>query len=502
MPDVTSPTPAISLFPEVRRHTVSRYLYSHFAEHIGRCVYEGIWVGDNPKIESYDGIRKDVVESLKDVALPALRWPGGCFADSYHWMDGVGPREKRPRRHNLWWNQPEPNSFGTDEFMRFAAMIGTDPYFCLNVGSGTVEEACSWVEYCNSTQNCAMATLRKENGHPDPYQVKFWGVGNENWGCGGNMRPDYYADLYRRYATYLRGLVGPEGRLIACGSYSNIPDWDERFFANLKGGNCLHLVDYIALHNYSGQGRSELEFTEEEYYSLLGQIEVTEKAITRACGLAQAYSTFGHRIGVFLDEWGTWWKEATTANGVYQQNTMQDALFAATCFHLFHTYGEWLYMTNMAQTMNVLQALILTRGPEMTVTPTYHVYEMFKPHRDAALIAVTTANMPHVKLSDGAEREAISVSATAAPDGNELFISLLNLDLKNSYDLSLGVPHAEGWKVARARVLGGGDIHDHNTFEEPQKVLPVDFQAGEGSLPLSLKLPVGSITTVELTRQA
>ncbi len=503
MPDPTSSPITITLFPEVRRHTVSRYIYSHFAEHIGRCVYEGIWVGDNPKIESFDGIRKDVTEALKEVALPALRWPGGCFADNYHWMDGIGPREKRPKHHNLWWNQPEPNSFGTDEFLRFTNMIGTDPYFCLNVGSGTVEEACSWVEYCNSNQNCTMANLRKENGHPDPYNVKFWGVGNENWGCGGGMRPEFYADLYRRFATYLRGLVGPEGRLIACGSYPNIPDWDETFFANLKGGNCLHLVDYIALHNYSGQGRSELDFTEEEFYSLLGQIEVTEKAITRACGLAQAYSTFGHRIGVLLDEWGTWWREATTANGVSQQNTMQDALFAAACFHMFHNYGEWLFMTNMAQTMNVLQALILTRGPEMTLTPTYHVYEMFKPHRDASLIpAIKTADVPRIKLSDDREREAVSISATVTPKGDGICVSLLNFDLTSPFDVTLNLTQKEGWKVSRARVLGGGNIHDHNTFEEPDKVLPLDIPLGEGKLPFTVKLPVGSITTVELVTPA
>jgi alpha-L-arabinofuranosidase len=500
MPDST-PTTTITLFPEVRRHTISRYLYSHFIEHLGRCIYEGIWVGDHPKIENMDGIRKDTAEALKAVALPALRWPGGCFADNYHWMDGIGPREKRPKKHNLWWNQPESNAFGTDEFMRFLGLVGSEGYFCLNVGSGTVEEACSWVEYCNSSQNSAMATLRKENGHPDPYNVKFWGVGNENWGCGGSMDPGFYADLYRRFSTYLRGIAGPEAKLIACGSYPNIPDWDEKFFANLKGGRCLHLVDYIALHNYSGQGKSDLDFTDEDYYSLIGQIEITEQAITRACGLAQAYSTFGHRVGVFLDEWGTWWREAVTGNGNYQQNTLQDALFAAANFHMFHTYGEWLYMTNMAQTLNVLQALILTRGPEMTVTPTYHIYEMFKPHRDASLIPAVTANVPRMKLPGGKEREALSISATVSPDGNEVFISLVNLDLKSSCEVVLNLPKDQGWRNSKTRVLGGGDIHDHNTFEEPHKVTPVDVPTGEGILPVSMQLPGGSITTVEFLKK-
>ncbi|PIV54237.1 alpha-N-arabinofuranosidase [Candidatus Desantisbacteria bacterium CG02_land_8_20_14_3_00_49_13] len=478
----------ITIRPEVKQHKISRYLYGHFAEHIGRCIYNGIWAGEDSAIKNEKGIRLDTAEALKKVALPALRWPGGCFADSYHWKDGIGPKDKRPKRHNLWWNQPETNQFGTDEFMRFCARIGTEPYICVNVGSGTVEEACAWVEYCNSSQDTAITGQRRTNGHPEPYNVKFWGVGNENWGCGGAMEPEHYADLYRQFAGYMRP-TGGDIKLIACGSHPGIIDWDERFLVKLKPA--LGLVDYIALHIYTG-GSPEVNFTDEDYYRTIAGVITMDDNIKRASGLTQSYSAYGHPIGVIMDEWGTWYKEAVVENGVCQQSTMRDALFTAASFHCFHKFDR-LFMTNMAQTVNVLQALILTKGSKAVLTPTYHVYEMFMPHRDAAVVPAELNGNPALNLPDGKKKDAVSVSASVSDDGKELFVSIANLDLKNNIDADLRVISGQKWEIKEIRQLSAKDIHTHNTFEEPDMVKPAEIRAKEIK-----KFPAMSVTAVKM----
>ena len=485
----------IVVHPEVRLHFISRYLYGHFAEHLGRCIYGGIWVGPESRIENECGIRTDTAGALQKLALPVLRWPGGCFADTYHWQDGIGPLHQRPKRTNLWWNQSESNHFGTDEFMRCCRMIGAEPYICLNVGSGTVEEARAWVEYCNGVQDTALVKLRRENGHPDPYTVQFWGIGNENWGCGGAMQPEYYADLYRRFATFVRKTAGEQAKLIACGSHQGIPEWDNRLLDSLKGAR--HSVDYIALHIYSGQGSSDIHFADEDYYALISAIDVMDQNIKRAAGLTQAYSTADHCIGVVLDEWGTWYREATVLNGLYQQNTMRDALFTAASFHCFHQHGARLYMTNMAQTINVLQALVLTKGPEMIVTPTYHIYDMFRPHRDGYLVA-SDVDCPRIKVTEDKNRPAVSVSATIAADDQELFLSLVNLDLERPFTANLKIVAEQAWRIKQVRQLAGDDIRSHNSLEEPKKVWPAEIELENTEIQQALCLPRQSVTTIKM----
>jgi len=485
----------IEIHPEVRLGNVSRYVYSQFAEHLGRCIYDGIWVGEDPEIESDQGIRLDTADALRRLALPALRWPGGCFADSYHWIDGIGPRARRPRRHNRWWDQPEPNQFGTDEFMHLCRMVEAEPYICLNVGSGTVEEACGWVEYCNSSHPTSIVQMRQDNGLAEPYDVRFWGIGNENWGCGGGMRPEYYADLYRRFASYVRRIGGEDVRLIACGSKDGIPEWDERFFETMKGQ--LDLVDYIALHIYSGRNSSDIHFPDEEYYGLIASIDIMDGNIAKTCGLAQAYSSYGHAIGVVLDEWGTWYKEATRATGLYQQNTVRDALFAAASFHCFHKHAERLFMTNMAQTVNVLQALVLTEGTKTVVTPTYHVYDMFRLHRDGRLVACDVMS-PALKLPEGRKRDAVSVSSTRSEDRGELFLSIINLDLHEDFTGEIRITSENAWEVKQVRRLTSDDVRSHNSFEEPRKVWPEEVDPQSVQSLERIPLPSMSITTVRL----
>jgi alpha-N-arabinofuranosidase len=488
----------VHIQPDVRLHQVSRYLYSHFAEHLGRCIYGGIWVGEDSDIPNDGGIRQDTAQALERLALPALRWPGGCFADNYHWQDGVGPRWERPKRYNLWWHQPESNQFGTHEFMRLCEMIGAEPYICLNVGSGTVEEARSWVEYCNARQETTLTDLRRANGRPEPFDVKFWGIGNENWGCGGNMRPEYYADLYRDYATYVRRTAGEGVKLIACGSTPGHPDWDERFLESMKGA--YRLVDGFALHHYFGRGKDDVAFSDEDYYELIGAIDLVDERLARATGFAQAYSTYSHRIDVVLDEWGTWFNQATVDSGLYQQNTMQDALFAAAGFHCFHKHGERLWMTNMAQTVNVLQALVLTRGPQMLLTPTYHVYEMFQPHRDASHVPCEVKDSPVIKIPQGDDRDAISVSPTLSEDGRVLFVSVLNFDLSQAFSAEIHISSAARWQVSQVRRLGTGEIRSHNSFEDPNQVHPENVVLESGLDLTAFVLPPQSVTTLQFRK--
>lgn len=487
----------IRIHPDVRLHKVSKYIYGHFAEHLGRCIYDGIWVGEDSSIKNDNGIRLDTFSALKEVALPVLRWPGGCFADNYHWMDGIGDRAKRPRRQNLWWNQPESNHFGTDEFVRFCRMIEAEPYICLNVGSGSVEEAMGWVEYCNSDQSTILTDMRRENGYAEPHNVRFWGIGNENWGCGGNMNPEFYANLYLQYATYVRRIAGDGSHLVACGSHHTIDEWDERFLCAIKGKS--NLVDSIAVHVYLGQGSNDIDFPDEDYYRLLDSISKFDRTLKRAIGLAEAHSTYGHQIRVIMDEWGTWFAQVTVKSGLYQQSTMRDALFTAASFHLFHKLGESLYMTNMAQTINVLQALVLTKGPKLLKTPTYHVYEMFRPHRDGHLVSCSITGCPELPQSNAMKQSCVSVSTTVSEDGTGLTVSLVNLHLSQPCQINLSLQSSQEWKIAKARRLTANDIRSHNTFENPANVQPQDINISDKEIS-DLKLPAMSITTIQLNK--
>jgi alpha-N-arabinofuranosidase len=488
----------IYIYPEVRLHQVNRYLYSHFIENLGSCAYDGIWVGEDMDIKNDGGIRCDVAEAFKRISVPIIRWPGGCFADNYHWMDGIGPRKLRPRRYNIWWEQLETNYFGTDEFMHLCEMIEAEPYLCLNIGSGTVEEARSWVEYCNYSHQTTLANLRKQNGHTQPYNVKYWGLGNENWGCGGNLRPEYYADLYRRFATYVKRTAGEDTKLIAVGSYQGLQDWDERFLTAMRGAYTL--VDSIALHIYLGVGTNDLDFLDDDYYRLIASIDILERELSRAIGLAQAFSMYGHKIDVVMDEWGTCYRQATVEAGLCQQNTMQDAIFTAACFHRFHKLGDRLWMTNKSEAVNTLQTLIFTKGTKMILTPTYYVYELFRPHHDGYLVPCEVTNIPVFTLPDKTDHHALSICPTISIDGKELFLSILNFDLSHTVIANIQISDASGWKVIEVRRLGTRDIHSHNTFENPYQVQPEKISNDKFDNLSSFHFPSQSITTLRLKR--
>ena len=364
----------IRCWPSLPGALIRPEIYGHFAEHLGRCIYEGIWGGGDAKIPNQNGIRLDVLTALKHLRVPVIRWPGGCFADDYHWRDGIGPENARPQTVNLWWKQVEPNIFGTDEFLHFCEEIGAAPYICANVGTGSPREARDWVEYCNFQGDSSLAVMRGRNGRKRPYNVKQWGIGNENWGCGGNFTGKEYAKEYIRFATYMRAM-SPEIELFACGaSFGDFRNtvqnaWNREVCDELRR---VDLLNHITLHRYFSRGHAE-NFSEAEYYALFADalalerdLEITD-AVLRECFPDK-------EIGIAVDEWGVWHPEAVAENGLEQPNTLRDALMAATVLHVFNRWAHRVSMANLAQTVNVLQCLAVTDRNKMFLTPTYHVF--------------------------------------------------------------------------------------------------------------------------------
>ena len=382
---------------DIKKGKINKNIYGHFSEHLGRCIYEGIWVGEDSEIPNIKGYRIDVLEALKKLKVPVLRWPGGCFADEYHWMDGIGPREKRPCMINTHWGGVvENNHFGTHEFMEFCEMIGAEPYISGNLGSGTVQEMQQWVEYITFDGKSPMADLRRANGREEPWKLKYFGIGNENWGCGGNMRAEYYADLYKRYATYVRNFGDNVIYKIACGPSAGDYTWTEvvmREAGHLLNGLSLHYYT-LPTNSWTGSKGSATEFGEEEWFKTLKHTLVMEELVTKHSIIMDKYDP-EKKIGLIVDEWGAWYdvEPGTNPGFLYQQNTLRDALIAGINLNIFNNHCDRVQMANIAQLVNVLQAVILTEGDKMLLTPTYHVFNMYKVHQDADLLSVEFENI-------------------------------------------------------------------------------------------------------------
>ncbi|MBL4575555.1 MAG: alpha-N-arabinofuranosidase [Opitutaceae bacterium] len=482
----------------VEQGTIDRHVYGHFAEHLGSCIYGGIWVGEDSEIPNVRGIRKDVVAALRAIRIPNLRWPGGCFADEYHWEDGIGPREKRPTMINTHWGGvTENNHFGTHEFMDLCAQLGCEPYICGNVGSGTVREMQQWVEYIASDSISPMTNLRKENGREEPWSLKFWGVGNENWCCGGCMRPEYYADEFRRYQTYVRNFGDNEIYKIACGPNEADYEWTETLMKNtLSFQKDQHLMKGLSLHYYTNYRQSATEFDESAWFEVLQKTLVMDELITRHSAIMDKYDP-EKKVALIIDEWGTWYNAEPDTNPrfLYQQNSLRDALVAALNFHIFHEHNERVRMTNIAQTINVLQAMILTEDEKMVLTPTYHVFEMFKVHQGATRISL---NLESNDYTFG-ESSMPQVSASASRDSEgKVHLTLSNTNPSDSADISCDLLGLEVSSVS-GRVLTAEQMTAHNTFEKPDQVRPVDFEGArlDGSN-LSIVMPAMSVVVLEL----
>ncbi|SOD64083.1 alpha-N-arabinofuranosidase [Streptomyces zhaozhouensis] len=490
---------------DIEGPVISRHLYGHFAEHLGRCVYGGLWVGEDSPIPNEGGLRLDVVEALRALDIPNLRWPGGCFADEYHWKDGIGPREDRPRMVNTHWgNVEENNHFGTHEFLALCELLGAEPYISGNVGSGTVREMSEWVEYLTRDGDSPMVALRRANGREEPWRVRFWGLGNEAWGCGGNMRADYYADLARQYATYCRDHGDNTLYRIAAGASDADYAWTETLMRQISCFGCeatpKNFFQALSVHYYTLTGPweakgSATEFTTEDYYRTMAAAARMDRIIQGHSTVMDAYDP-ARRVGLVVDEWGTWFdvEPGTNPGFLFQQNTLRDALVASTHFDIFHRHAERLAMANLAQTVNVLQSVLLTDGDRLVRTPTYHVFEMNRGHQDATSLPV------HLTTSDDARRPVgdatlTTLSASASVRDEAVLVSLTNLDADRPAEVTLDL---RGGTLAEptARILTADRLQDHNTPEHsPVSARPfTELRAEKGTL--TLTLPPHSFVTV------
>ena len=454
--------------------TISKHIYGHFAEHLGRCIYEGFYVGENSTIPNSEGVRLDIIDALKELQIPNLRWPGGCFADTYHWMDGIGDLKERPTIVNTWWGGvTEDNSFGTHNFLNLCEELGAEPYLSGNVGSGGVQELADWVQYTNFKGKSPMSDLRRENGKEEPWGVKYWGIGNEAWGCGGNMRPEYYADIYKKYATFMSD-ADMEGGLykIASGASNDDYNWTEVLMKNIP----KNMLQGVALHHYSvidwGAKGPDVNFDEETYFKTMKESWLMEELIVKHTAIMDKYDE-EKKVDLIVDEWGGWYEvsEGTNPGFLYQQNTMRDAMIAGMNLNIFNNHSDRVKMANLAQAVNVLQAVILTDEEKMILTPTYHVMNMYKVHQDATLIPLSF-DSPMYTFK---EESLPALTISASKDENEkVHISFTNIDTKNGNMVSIDL-NEFGLKNMTGSLLSSKTLQDHNTFENPNKIVPKEF---------------------------
>jgi alpha-N-arabinofuranosidase len=478
---------------------ISKNIYGHFSEHLGRCIYDGFWVGDSINVPKKERIRMDIVEALKKIQIPVLRWPGGCFADEYHWRDGVGARNLRPKMVNTnWGGVVEDNSFGTNEFLELCSLLGCEPYISANVGSGTVEEMSKWVEYLNFDGESPMANERKKNGHPQPYNVHFWGIGNEAWGCGGEMTAEFYADQFRRYGSYAKNYPNARLRKVASGANSGDYHWTETLMKNVP----LGMMWGVGVHYYTvptGNWRSKgsaTKFDEKEYFSTMKNCLRMEEFVSKHSAIMDKYDS-SKRVALAVDEWGIWTdvEPGTNPAFLYQQNSLRDALVAATTLNIFNNHAERVRLANLAQTVNVLQALVLTKGGQMLLTPTYHVFDLYKVHQEAKLLPVQINSPDYTSGTD--KIPAVNVSASIDSTG-AIHLSLVNLDPNNKITVRTTL-NGLNWKTIDGQILTSAKFTDINTFEKGDNVKPAKFSAAkkEGN-ELVVELPSKSIVVLEL----
>ncbi len=483
---------------DLGKDVISRHIYGHFAEHLGRCIYDGFYVGEkNTKIPNKDGVRLDIVDALKKLKIPNLRWPGGCFADTYHWKDGIGPKEKRPSMLNVWWGGvTEDNSFGTHDFLNLCETLGAEPYLSGNVGSGTVQELIDWTRYTTFEKGNPMAELRKQNGREKPWNVKFWGIGNEAWGCGGNMKPEYYANIYRQYTTFLTSWNNDNKIMrIASGASDDDYNWTEVLMRDIPHG----MLEGLAVHHYSvidwRKKGSDVDFSEQEYFTTMQRALQMDELLRGHTTIMDKYDP-KKKVALVVDEWGGWYDVEKGTNGafLYQQNTMRDAMIAGTTLNIFHKYCDRLKIANLAQAVNVLQAVILTKEEKMILTPTYHVMEMYNVHQDATMLPLSIKSENYGLGKDSLQ--AVSASASKDKDG-VVHISLVNINPNKGQETSVSL---RGMSISsvNGRILTSQKLQDHNDFNNPNKIIPVDFKGAtlKGD---DLKLTLPPVSVVVLT---
>lgn len=481
------------------KQKINKNIYGHFAEHLGRCIYDGFYVGDSNKIiPNTEGVRNDVIAALRKMKIPLLRWPGGCFADTYHWKDGVGPKAQRPAMVNTWWGGvTEDNSFGTHDFLNMCERLGADPYLAGNVGSGTVQELSQWLQYVNFDGRSPMSDWRRKNGRDKPWNVKYWGVGNEVWGCGGNMTPEFYVNIYKQYATFMTDWTNTHGLFrIASGASDDNYHWTEVLMRdiphNMLSGTGLH---HYAVIEWNHKGPA-VDFTEQQYFQTLKSARRMEEIVTKHSEVMDKYDP-QKKIALIVDEWGGWYdvEPGTNPGFLYQQNTMRDAMIAGMTLNIFNNHSDRVRMANLAQTINVLQAVILTNKEKIILTPTYHVMEMYNVHQDAMLLPLEIKTDNYIYKNESLP----SVSGSASRDSTGLIhISLTNINTKKAETVSIKIDGKKYSKVS-GRILTAKNVQDHNTFEDPEKIVPQNFKgASLKGDELTVQLPPFSVLVLEL----
>ena len=488
----------IDIHSEQPGPVLNKNIYGQFMEHLGRGIYEGVWVGEDSNIPNQDGFRLDVLKALKDLKVPLLRWPGGCFADEYHWRDGIGPREERPRTVNSnWGGVIEDNAFGTHEFFAFAELLGAETYVNGNLGTGSPREMVEWLHYMTSEADTTLVRERKKNGRDKPFKVDYFAVGNESWGCGGNMTPDYYADLYKHYSAFLKAPEDNLPKFIASGGTNDQTDWTQTLAEKIKPSWSLrmnaisHHYYTIPTNNWETKG-SATDFPKEEWFSALQQTLLIEDYIVENTAILDEHDP-EKKIGFYIDEWGTWYDvdKGTNPGFLYQQNSLRDAIIAGLNIHIFNRHAERVQMTNIAQMVNVLQAMILTDKEKMVLTPTYYAFQMHIPFQDATYLPISLSATPVYKQGD-ASIPAISASAAKALDGNT-YISIVNTQLEGAIEVTL-----EQVKQARGKVLSSDIMDEHNTFEQPDNIQPSDYSANLENGKAVILVPAKSLMVLNL----
>jgi alpha-N-arabinofuranosidase len=467
--------------------TIRPELHGHFAEHLGSCTYRGLWVGPDSTIPNINGYRRLAIEYLKALGVPVLRWPGGCFADDYHWRDGIGPSAGRPKTVNIHWgNYVEDNSFGTHEFIGLCRMIGAQPYLAGNVGSGTPEELRDWVEYCNYPSGSTLSDERARNGAPEPFRIRFWGVGNENWGCGGRMTPEEYAGQFRRFGTFIRTFGDAKPFMIACGPNGNDTDWTRRFMDAMRPHEP---PDGFAMHFYSGGKNVSTEFSIEAAREQLSSFARLEQAVRQQRALLDGYDP-DRKIGLMVDEWGVWDRmvpeEERRYGKLWQQITMRSAVAAGLGLNVFHRQAEKLVMCNIAQIVNVLHAMLLTDGDRCIRTPAYYAFDLLKIHRGKTAVLV-----------ENGDPSPLGVSTSASRSEKELAVTCVNPKHDSGVKVACSLSGTKAVSGS-ARVLHARDLNACNTFEDPDRVVPRKAVVDLGGATIGLDLPPMSIVTAVL----
>ncbi len=490
------------------KDTISRHIYGHFAEHLGRCIYDGFWVGLDSPVPNTRGIRNDVVQAFREIGIPNLRWPGGCFADQYHWMNGIGDPATRNKTVNVTWGGVmDDNSFGTHEFMDLCEQLGCEPVICGNIGSGSVEEMAKWVEYLTSDAPTPLVELRRKNGREKPWKVKYWGVGNETWGCGGIMNKEFYSEMLRKYSFFLNNYNNNVLYKIASGSHDSDYDWTgyivkqwsetDGWLQAYMNGISLHY--YTIANTWASKG-SATDFTSDEWFSTISATLKMDEFINGHIAAIEKYDP-DNRIGLIVDEWGDWFDPEPGSNPafLYQQNTLRDAIVASLNLNIFNAHCSRVKMANIAQAVNVLHAMVLTRDDKMVKTPSFYVFKMYKVHHDALMLPLDIRCRPYE--NNGKSVPSLSASASKDKTG-KINITITNVDPESGVNTRLIIDDSSTYTVEHAEIITADHMNALNNFDTDEAVTINPFKdVSQKGNEIQVNMPSKSVVLITLGKK-